>query len=391
VNTPRALLSLAIPAAVLAALGLGACSLGRLSREAPHPGGVVYEEEYAAGKLSADIQAESAEAAPAAPEAFLAAAPAPSEAPGQPPAEGRARIFSGYCRLVVDGTAQAKKELEELAVGSGGYVESARGATVVLRVPAGRFAEVFAAVQRLGETAHKVVETFDVADTLRDQEARLRLAESARERLYQLLERSSEVKERLAILREIKRLTEEIEQVRLSLELLKNQIAYSRITVELLPRQPEGEPERDRIPFPWIARLRPLYPSLQPAPGRFAPVLSDDFAVFAGEKGFRAEGPEGTRVRLGGPRHSPRGDEAFWQKALAHHLGRGYRKAEPLDSGDFRGVLYTSKDSKPYSYLVAVRVWRKQLLVLEAFFPDAAALEKRLEAVLAALTGLEVK
>ena len=44
--------------------------------------------------------------------------------------------------------------------------------------------------------------------------------------------------------------------------------------------------------------------------------------------------------------------------------------AEPLESGAFRGVLFTSKDSKPYAYLVAVRVQQKKLIVLEAFFPD---------------------
>ena len=109
-------------------------------------------------------------------------------------------------------------------------------------------------MQKLGEVANKVIETYDVSDTLRDQETRLRLAERSRERLYQLLERSSDVKERLAILHEIKRLTEEIEQVRLSLELLKNQIALSRITVELIPRQPEGEPRRAGIPFPGSPR-----------------------------------------------------------------------------------------------------------------------------------------
>ena len=176
-------------------------------------------------------------------------------------------------------------------------------------------------MQKLGEVANKVIETYDVSDTLRDQETRLRLAERARERLYQLLERSSDVKERLAILREIKRLTEEIEQVRLSLELLKNQIALSRITVELIPRQPEGEPRRAGIPFPWVAALNPLYPSLPRSAGKAVPVLSDDFAVFRKEAGFRAESPEGTRVRLGGTRNTPQGDAAFWQKALIFHLG----------------------------------------------------------------------
>ena len=116
--------------------------------------------------------------------------------------------------------------------------------------------------------------------------------------------------------------------------------------------------------------MNPLYPSLPRSAGKAVPVLSDDFAVFRKEAGFRAESPEGTRVRLGGTRNTPQGDAAFWQKALIFHLGPRYRMAEPLESGAFRGVLFTSKDSKPYAYLVAVRVQQKKLIVLEAFFPD---------------------
>jgi hypothetical protein len=248
---------------------------------------------------------------------------------------------------------------------------------------------VFAAVQKLGDVAAKAIETYDVSDTLRDQQTRLELAEKARERLYQLLERTGDVQERLAILREIKRLTEEIEQVRLSLQLLKNQVALSRITVELVPRRPESEASQASIPFPWIAALSPLYPSLPGSAGKPAPALSADFAVFARERRFRAESPEGTRVRLAWTRNAPRGDGEFWQKALLHHLGPRYRKAEALEEGAFRGVLFTSKDARPYAYLVAVRAKGKRLDVFEAFFPDPEALQRRLGGVQSALRGMQ--
>ena len=267
-------------------------------------------------------------------------------------------------------------------------MEAVNGPVVSLRVPAARFQEVFAAAQKLGEVTGKAIETYDVSDTLRDQETRLRLAERARERLYQLLEKNSDVQQRLAILREIRRLTEEIEQVRLSLELLKNQIALSRITVELQPRRPEGEARQVGIPFPWIAALQPLYPSLPKSAGKAVPKLSDDFAVFAKEKRYRAESPEGTRVRIGTTGNAPLGDEEFWQKALLFHLGPRYRRAETLEQGAFRGVLFTSKDARPYSYLVAVRVQGKLLYVFEAFFPDPEALGRRLAPVREALQGL---
>jgi hypothetical protein len=367
---------------LLVALSLAGCGTFEL-REAAPPG-----EPH---KAAAPLAEERDELAPraAASEGLVALEEQPPSAEPQPAREGRARVYSGFCRLVVDEVEQARRQLEELAAASGGYVESVNASAVSLRVPAARFREAFAAVQKLGEVAAKSIETYDVSDTLRDQQTRLELAEKSRERLYQLLERTGDVKERLAILREIRRLTEEIERVRQSVELLKNQVALSRITVELQARRPEIEARAQTIPFPWIADLSPLYPSLSKPAGKAVPALSDDFAVFSKERRFRAESPEGTRVRLGSTRNSPRGGEDFWQKALLYHLGPRYRKAEAVQEGAFRGVLFTSKDSRPYAYLVAVRARGKRLDVFEAFFPDPEACERRLDGIRTALKGIQ--
>jgi len=396
VNTVRhlayALLSLLLLASLAACAGLAAgyepAALGAPEgKMSERPADELYAEEMAAPAPVAAAADSSVARSAGSAEAGSQQQPAASLP--QPARAERARIYSGWCRLVVDQLEQAKKELEQLAVSRGGYVESVNGTVVGLRVPAARFQEAFAAAQKLGEVTGKAIETYDVTDALRDQETRLRLAERARERLYQLLEKSTDVQQRLAILREIRRLTEEIEQVRLTLELLKNQIALSRITVELQQRRPEGEARRAGIPFPWIAALQPLYPSLPKSAGKTVPSLSDDFAVFAKEKRYRAESPEGTRVRVGTTANSPRADGEFWQKALLFHLGPRYRRAETLEQGDFRGVLFTSKDARPYSYLVAARVQGEQLCVFEAFFPDPEALGRRLATVQEALGGMK--
>jgi len=360
-----------------------------------------YRPSGSSGSGQAERQATPATEKPAAKQAeqardeSTAGAPAGSQTaavfPAPAAAERRVRIYSGWCQLTVDEPEQTKKQLEELARRSDGYVESAVDQTVTIRIPAERFREVFAAVLKLGDVVRKSIETYDVTATLTDQEARLRLAERARERLYLLLERTPDVKERLAILREIRRLTEDIERIRASLEVLKGQIALSRITVELIPRRPEGELRREGIPFPWIAALNPLYPSLRGRPPRLALSLGEEFAVFEKDKGFRAESPEGTRVRLGTTPNRPKGDAAFWQKALAFYLGPQYRKAESLEAGAFRAVLLTSKDSKPHTYLVAVAVQGKRLVVGEAFFPDQEAAGRRMDGVLAALRELKLK
>ena len=386
--------------ALLAAVLLFACAGQR--EEAYRPRGTPPSPPAKKSAEAAD-EARSAQEPMAKASAEEEAVPAPSSAaadsatstwtPASIPQlpEKRARIYSGFCRLIVEEMERAKKELERLAQERGGYVESIVGQKVILRLPAERFQESFAYILGLGEVVHKAVETYDVSDTLRDQEARLRLAERARQRLYELLEKATDAGERLEILREIKRLSEEIEQIRLSLELLKSQIALSRITVELVPRLAETPVGREAIPFPWIANLDPLYPSLTSLKGRVSLALGDEFAVFERQKSYRAESPEGTRVRLGSTLNLPKGDGAFWQKALAHHLGPLYRSSEPIGAGPFRGALFTSKDSKPYFYLVGVSVKEKSLYVLEAFFPDQEARQKRLAAVTTAMQEFKTK
>jgi hypothetical protein len=305
----------------------------------------------------------------------------PSRVEEQP--AGRKRVFSGFCTLLVDDVEQTRTEIADLAEGSGGYVETVAERTVVIRVPADRFDEIFEFILGLGEVRHKSIETYDVTEFFRDQEIRLEIAKKTRERLYALLEKTTDVEERLKILREIKRLTEEIERIERSLELLQRRINLSRITVELTPRLPETGYDRGRIPFPWIANLNPLYPSLRNSKRRIELELSEEFAVFTEEAAFRAESAEGTRVRVGEASNHPCGDTEFWGKALAYHLGPFYKKAEVLDLGPFKAVLFTSKDPEPFSYLVALSAQKDgkllpDLVILEIFFPDPHALQARL-------------
>ena len=142
--------------------------------------------------------------------------------------------------------------------------------------------------------------------------------------------------------------------------------------------------------------MNPLYPSLRNPRGRIELELSEDFAVFTEETGFRAESAEGTRVRIGAANNHPRGDTEFWRKALSYHLGPFYKTAEDLDLGPFEAVLFTSKDPEPFSYLVAVSAEKDDtiltdLLIVEIFFPDRSALQNRLPGLKDAVREIRMK
>ncbi len=353
------------------------------------------EADYAVSEKRMAGGADAPAAATAEREALGAEGPATGDDSGRAQ-ETRKRIFTGFGKLLVDDVETGKREIAHIAEGNGGYVESVYQQTIIVRVPAERFQELFQRILEIGEIVYKSVETYDVTEYFRDQEARLRLAQKTRERLYALLDKTDDVDERLKILREIKRLSEEIERISLSLELLERQVAYSRITVELIARLPQARIDKGNIPFSWIANLDPLYPSLGDLKPKVSIQLGADFAVFEKEKRYRAESAEGTRIRIGSTRNDPRGDSEFWQKALLYHLGAFYKTARSQDLGPFRAVLFSSKDAEPFYYLVAVaadrqETIRKELIILEIFFPDKNVLDRRLESLQEAIREIEIK
>jgi len=305
--------------------------------------------------------------------------------------EERKRIYSGYSRLMVDDVEEQKENISRIAEESGGYVESVYESTIIIRIPAESFDTIFSAILKLGEIINKSIETYDVTEYFRDLSVRLEIAEKTRTRLYVLLEKTDDVKERLRILREIKRLTEVIERIKLTLDLLERQIALSRITVELIPRLPAEEQDRQSIPFYWIANLKPLYPSLGDLKGKIDFKLSDDFAVFTDERIFRAESPDGIRVRVSSTENQPEGDSMFWQKALSYHLGKFYRETDELEFEAVQAVLFLSKDRKPFYYLVGVAAVRETLFVIEVFFPDEAIFRENIAVIKEALAGFGLR
>ena len=305
--------------------------------------------------------------------------------------EDRIRVYSGFCRLRVESVEKTESRIFSIAGQSDGYVESSYSGKIIIRIPAEKFGDIFSAIIGLGEVIHKTIETYDVTEQFQDLTARLEIAEKTRERLYVLLEETDDVEERFRILKEIKRLTDEIESIRLNLEMIKNQISFSRITVELIARLAQGPAGKEKIPFLWIRNLDPLYGSLRHIKGRFAFELGDEFAVFEKESPFRAESAEGTRVRLGTTRNEPAGDSSFWQKALSYYLGKYYKETVDFEFGEVKGVIFTSKDAESFYYLAGVAIDNDTIYVVEIFFPDRVAFDKRRYEVKESLEGFSVK
>lgn len=356
--------------------------------EAPEP---AYDRAHDAG-ATARGEAEPVPVGSVSPEAqsLAVADGTPPQEPDATPGE-RMRVSTGSLELTVARVDRARGAIIEYVARVGGYVERSTADTLVVRVPADRFDAAMTRVEELGEVRSRVVEIADVTEAFADLERRLEIAVASRERLYELLERaessSDDADERVAILREIRRLTEEIEGLRSALDALGELVAYSRISVRLVSRIETTQAMRRSIPFPWIARLDPLDPSVGEAAGRIELEMPADFAVLAEGRRVRAESADGTRIRAGGRPNEPAGDAVFWSEALAFHLGDFYRSTDPVDAGAYSGVVFESRDREPYFYLVAIAPRGDELLVVEAFFPTLAARDEHLEPISRMLEG----
>ncbi len=291
------------------------------------------------------------------------------------PTSERKRVYNGSAGIVVDNIDDTRYFLEELANNSGGYVESSFSDYVVLRVPAEMFSEIFEQVLSAGKLEYSRVETLDVTEAFSDIERLLNTARETRERLYILLERSSDAEERARILREIGRLTEEISSLEQQLKLLESRISLSRISIQLIPRSPMNT-SREDIPFSWIASLDPLVPAGFGMRAKVKLDLGSEWAVFSKDTIYMAENGNRDHLSISTIKNAPHGDGVFWSQALMHHLSPYYAAVEELEiefgSRTVRGVELVSKDRTPFRYFVGVVPDGRFLHVIEIFSPDSA-------------------
>ena len=310
------------------------------------------------------------------------------QSPKSPEAVKRLRVYSADMTLSVPSVDESRDALLALSDELGGYVESSQTDYVVIRVPASEFDGAVERIAALGIVMSRSVRAADVTDQYADIANRLRIAESARERLEELLTRTDDSREQVKILREIRRLTEEIEQLRGEIASLEDLIAFSRIAVTLVPRRQVDGIVRGEIPFGWIRRLEPLSISTTPSRQNITIDIDDDYALFNTGKFVSAESADGVLLRVGAVRNSPRGNADFWQRALSFHLRLLYRSIELFNTGEFTGVVLESKGGTPFFYLVLVAPRDDELIVAEAFFPDEIAFDRRFDRVASIFEGV---
>ena len=254
---------------------------------------------------------------------------------GSKPVKQAARIviYHGYYTITVESVPVALKEARQLAKQFGGYLESAstrdrsRRATIQIRVPVARFNDALKACEKLGEVTNREVRARDITREFQDTRLRLNSHRMVLKRMRELLKKTKKVEERVKILREIERLTAKIETLTRRLNYLKRQASYSTIVLTLKARIVGTV--RGYIPsaFGWIAGLKPEKRSIYDdgddvkasAPSGF---FNNRYAFYKRKRNvwLYTLPRGGAGIRLAGVKNEPRGNLAFWKKALKIEL-----------------------------------------------------------------------
>ena len=136
-------------------------------------------------------------------------------------------------KAVADATAVAEKH--------GGYVERKSdsgedSASLTLRIPVKAFKESLAGFEALGTVTYRNVEAEDVTEQYVDVEARLKNKAALRDRLKQLLDKATSVKDVLAIETELNRVQADLDSMAARIKSLKGQVDLATVRLSLRRR-----------------------------------------------------------------------------------------------------------------------------------------------------------
>ncbi|MEG4587279.1 DUF4349 domain-containing protein [Microcoleus sp. MOSTC5] len=106
-------------------------------------------------------------------------------------------------------------------------------ASVEIRVPQERLETTLDTLAKLGTVENRALTAEDVTDQLVDNEARLRNLRKSEEMVLKIMERSGSVGDVLKAAQELSNIRESIERIDAQLKSLRNQVAYSTISLTL--------------------------------------------------------------------------------------------------------------------------------------------------------------
>jgi len=152
-------------------------------------------------------------------------------------------VRTAQMAMVVDDVPAVLEQITGLTEDAGGYVVSSQrweedeerlAGTITIRVPAGDFGNIMAALRNLAiEVTHEETSSKDVTEEYVDLSAKLKNLEASEEQLLRLMEKAEKVEDILEIQKELSKTRGEIEQAKGRMQYLERTSDTSLISIQL--------------------------------------------------------------------------------------------------------------------------------------------------------------
>lgn len=349
---------LTVPAAMLMLAGCAATSASQLSREdrwAPADGAVACKSApMGRARAPQRDMAMARESAPGAANNFAAV-------------EGRQVAFSATLRISTPDVPQAVRNANAVARKFGGYAAALNDRACTLKIPVKNAEAALEELEKLGTVNSREISALDVTDTAFDLDMRIGNLEKLHARLTELVAKSGNIKDILAVEKELARVTGELEKLKATRQNLQKRVDFVTFTVYFSAfAQTPVKVKARKFMLPQVSNLglwtdnlvittgeTPEAPFKFQLPKGFIPVRmrgSDDyFAVDDQDTVLSARSFE----QIEGA------DLEFWQSAIARALKelRGY---------EVKSEIKTAKNGDKYVVFVGERLRGKEPMRYEA-------------------------
>jgi len=273
----------------------------------------------------------------------------------------------------------------ERAKAKGGSVSNRRNGYISLQIPVAEFKNFFNEILKLGRVTSKNIYASDITEAFSDNAVRLRIAESTLARLQQLLALAKTEQEKIALLKEIQRVSEQIEQRKMDEKELLRQAAFSTINLRV-SNIPVVIPYRANIKaFEWF---NTIHSNKEKALKLSVPkdFIETEDTKYAWSAASALNAKFGAFER----KNEPKGSINFWAEAMLEFFKPLYA-AELKTEENFSLIRLQNFNAEPEVRYIALlkKSDEKTLRIATAYFPNIEAEKKNSEAVLEVLRGVK--
>ncbi len=322
------------------------------------------------------------------------------DAPVADKQQERMVIYEAGLKNSVNEIEPALQKARSIVEGYKGYLEKQQvnkestSAFLLIRVPVTHFTDALADLSKIGTVVHRNIKADDITREFADLSQRLENRKQLLDRLYEILKKTTETKQKIRILNEIARLNKEVESMQARRDYMAKKAAFSTIEITFVAQAKMSVNQGSAIP--WIRSLRPDRRTLNEAPA-FEFALPDGFLDYSDQYGSSGDyiyaSPDGVQIRAATIDNNPKADASYFERALQYERGR-YPEKVLSSSRSGNRVILTTPQQVGYDrafYTIVLFVDGDDLHVIEVFYPNEEIYNKQKKVVEPAIQSIQPK